>query len=403
MLTNCKSNKTEENATKVEQPVFNPDAITWNPDIASALAQAKASGKLLFVECYSPTCPICQSIEPYFSTKEVASKYNTDFISYKLDVGVAEQVKFLNDRNIWLPSFPQFLFFDGDGNLVHQEEPSASTESILKVAENAKSVDNKSGSYKARFEKGERDMDFLIKYGVYTRLIKDTLSNYKVADALYEIFPKNDIGTKNGYLAMQKTVSNIDNGFFKYWINHVPEADAFEKAAGHGEGQGKNTLGGIIQASIFSKEGKKYDTKKLNLIKGYMTKVGAGEYTNTYLWEYETLANIREGNPNAALNIGKNMAKAFSNNGPSLVYIVKVFNDNFPDKSYLSSANEWLKAALPQLKEINHLAEYYFELARTNLKNGDAAAAKSNLNEAIKNAKAAEMDLGKFETLQKQL
>lgn len=394
LLAGCKSQSKQEQA---EEAVIDKNAVTWIPDITEALAKAKATGKLLFVECYSPTCPICQSIEPYFSTPEVAERYNTDFVNYKLDVGVADQVKFLNDRNIWLPSFPQFLFFDGDGQLVHQGEVTAGTESILAVAEDAKTPEKRTGNYKTRFDKGDRDFDFLVKYGVYTRLIKDTVENRKVGDALFEVFPKNEINSETSWAATKKVVTSIDNGFFKHWINQMPRAAEFEKKAGHA-GQEIHSLGAIVQTSV-AKDAKTYSTQQLAQVKDYIRKVGGGEYADTYVWEYETLANLREGKPAAALAIGRNMAAKFATSGPSLVYITKIFNDNFPDNSYLPVAREWLGAAGPLVTEPNQKAEYHYELARVSLKGGDKATAAVNAREAQKLAGSAGTDLKKFNDL----
>lgn len=393
-LTGCNSESKQEQA---EEAVIDPNAVTWVPDITEALAKAKATGKLLFVECYSPTCPICQSIEPYFSTAEVAERYNADFVNYKLDVGVAEQVKFLNDKNIWLPSFPQFLFFDGDGKLVHQGEVTASTESILAVAADAKTPEKRTGNYKSRFEKGERDFDFLVKYGVYTRLIKDTVENRKVGDALFEVFPKNEINSETSWAATKKVITSVDNGFFRHWINQMPRAAEFEKKAGHA-GQELHSLGAIVQTSV-AKDGKTYGTRQLAQVKDYIRKVGGGEYADTYVWEFETLANLREGKPAAALAIGRNMAAKFSTNGPSLVYITKVFNDHFPDNSYLATATQWLATAGPLMTEPNQKAEYHYELARLNLKGGDKATAAVNAREALKLAETAGADLKRFNEL----
>jgi thioredoxin-related protein len=395
VLIGCKSGSNDENKATVETTVIDKNQVTWVPDITEALAKAKATGKLLFVECYSPTCPICQSIEPYFSTPEIAEKYNTDFVSYKLDVGNAEHVKFLNDRNIWLPSFPQFLFFDGDGKLVHQGEVTATTESILSVANDAVTPEKRTGNYKTRFEKGERDFDFLVKYAVYSRLVKDTLESQKAASALFDIFPKADLNTETSWAAMKKTVTSVDNGFFQHWINNQAAAKGYEKKAGHQESEVESVLGGIIQTSIL-KDGKTYSTSKINDMKGFIRKAGAADYADTFVWEYEVLANLREGKKDAALKVGQNMAKSFANSGASLVYITKVFNDKYPDNGYIASATEWLKAANPLVNEKNHLAEYNYEVARLSLKAGDRELAKRSAQDALNVAKSAGLDTKKF-------
>lgn len=397
LLLGC--NNSDQSTKTSQEVVVDKNAVTWVPDIKEALAKAKATNKLLFVECYSPSCPICQSIEPYFSTSEIAEKYNTDFVSYKLDVGVAEQVKFLNDRNIYLPSFPQFLFFDGDGNLVHQAEVQATTESILKVAADANSPEKRSSAYPARFEAGDRDFNFLVNYGVNTRLIKDTVANHKVADALFEYMTaQNLVNSPDSWTVTKKVVTSIDNGFFKHWINNIPRAAELEVKGGH-PGYEKDALGGIIQISIFGSGGSKFDLAKIKEVKGYMNKIGAGQYADTYLWEHELKANLKEGKKEEALKVGKRTAKEFATNGASLVYITKVFNDKFPDNSYISEANQWLKTAATTLNANNHIAEYNYELARLSQKSGDMAAAKKNAQAALGTAKTAGIDTKKFEEL----
>jgi hypothetical protein len=310
--------------------------------------------------------------------------------------------KFLDERGIRLPSFPHFLFFDGDGNLAHQGEVSPTVASINGVADDAKTPENRSSNYKKRFENGERSINFLVKYGVYTRLMTDTLNNHLVADALYEVFPKEEIGTEMSWAVTKKVVACIDNGFFKYWIDNIPKAAELEKKAGHG-GQEMNTLGGIVQSSLFSKEPRSYNSDKINLMRGYMKKIGAGEYADAYLWEYESLAKIREGKKEEALEIGKRTSQKFAQNGASQIFIAKVFTDNYPDKSYVPVALEWLKLAKPLLKENNHLAEYHFELARLNQKQDNAAEAKKNATEALRLAKLAKSDTKKFEVLLNEL
>jgi thiol-disulfide isomerase/thioredoxin len=378
---------------------FSQTKVNWEQDVNKALATAKATGKFLFVEVYLPTCPACQAVEPNFSHPEVAAKYNASFINYKMDVSNPNGPrKFLEDRGIRLPSYPQFLFFDGDGNLVHQGEVSPTVSSINGVADDALKPENRSSNFNARFANGERDMNFLVRYGVFTKMTGDTLNNHRVADVLFEGFPKDQLGSETSWAITKKVVSCVDNGFFKYWIANIPLAAEFEKKAGHA-GQEINSLGGIVQSSLFSNEPRGYTSEKLNLMRGYMLKVGAGEYADVYLWEYDSLAKIREGQKEEALEIGKRTSKKFEQNGASQIFITKVFTDNYPDNSYLPAALEWLKIAKPQLKENNHLAEYHYELARINLKQENAAQAKINAVEALKYAKLAKTDTKKFDAL----
>lgn len=376
------------------------NSVLWQADLNQAMTKAKAAGKLVFVEAYLPTCPACQAMEPNFSKKEVADKYNAGFINYKMDLSKPGARKFLDDKKIYVPSFPQFFFFDGDGKIVHQSEARPTLESVLDVANDALDKNNWSSNYKQRFESGDREFNFLVKYGVYTRVIMDTLQNHKVANELFQVFPKEDLGSNLSWLATKKVVTDIDNGFFKYWVEHIPQAAELEKNAGHA-GQEMGIFGGIVQNSIFTPRAKEYSTEKLTYLRECMNKIQAGQYADTYLWEFETIAKIREGKPDEALKIGEKMVQKFGQNGPSLIFIAKVFNDNFKDNTYINTANSWLNTAKPMLKENNHLAEYYYELARINKKEGKTDLTMKNATEALKYAKLAKIDLKKFEQFDK--
>lgn len=401
-IVGCESKSQSQETKQVSTAPIDKTQITWNPNIQEALLKAKEEGKLLFVECYSPTCPVCQSIEPFFKNAEIATVYNTNFVNFKLDVGNAEQVKFLNERNIFLPSFPLFLFFDGDGKIVHKGEVSPNVASIKKAATDAIDPTKQAIGYAKRLAAGENSLDFLIEYASFARVVRDTVTNLKVADALFASYPKENIGTEESWKITKKSITDIDNGFAKYWFANVAKAAAIETKEGHADNQ-NNILGGIVQSSLYSSRGLTYDSDKLQTIKGYMTKIGAGQYADGVTWEYEIRAFVREGKPANALAVGNKMYNKFASNGASVIYITKVLNDLYPDKAYVASARAWLTKIKPSLADPKFLADYYFESARLHQRNGNAAAAKTEAQLAQSNAVKAQLPLERFNEFMKTL
>lgn len=363
-LGSCKTDSQQSVAqAPVEKGPINEKEITWNPDFEKALAEAKSLNQLLFVEAYSPTCPVCQTIEPFFKEPAVAKTYNTNFVNYKLDVGNQDQVKHINARDIFLPSFPKFLFFDGDGKLVHSSDVVASVESLNSVAAKALDPDKRGSSFAKRFADGERSIDFLAEKAAFARVAKDTATAIKAAEALFEIFPKDQLNSKNSWRITKKCVVDLDNGFARHWFNNYGQAKNFEDEEGH-SGNQDNILGGIIQASLFSEKGRNFSTSKLDQVEGFMKTANAGQYAESFLWEFRVKANIRENKLAKAISIGNRMTEVYKDNGSASVYIVRVFNDLFPNNTYQSSARKWLNTALPKLTQDNQKAEYYYESAR---------------------------------------
>lgn len=397
----CKSNS-QETKSALPAKVINENEISWKANIDEALAEAKNRGELLFVECYSPTCPYCMALEPFFKEPEVAKKYNASFINYKLNVTEADQVKFLNDKKIWLPSFPMFLYFDGDGNLVHQASADPSIESVNGNAEAALNADTRASSYAKRFSGGERSVEFLANYASFTRVTQDTLAGIAAANALYEIYPKDKLGTEESWKLTKKAVSDLDNGFAKYWFTHASQAAAFEAKEGHADNQ-NNILGGILQSSLYSPRGQKYSIAQLNNVRSYMQLINAGQYADNTLWEYEVKAFIRENKLAQAMTVGNRTINAFKGNGSAHVYITRVFTDNFPDNSYLKAAKTWLVNALPTITQDNVRAEYYYEMARLNQKSGEITEAKQNAKTALELATKIASTSTKFNELVKSL
>jgi thioredoxin-related protein len=393
------SSCTSKSQQKSEKPaVVNTSAIAWNKSISDALAQAKAQNKMLFVECFTPTCPICMSMEPIFKKPEVIKKYNTDFINYKLDVGVAEQVKFLDANKIRLASFPQFLYFSPDGKLVHQADVIADPASFITAANNAQNTTTRADTYKARFDAGERGLDFLVNLAAFARLKTDTLSSWQAADEIYKIFPKDQLSSENSWKITKKCITDLDNGFAKHWFDNVKIASAFEAKDGHG-GNEFNILGQIIQTGLYGSKGKTFSSAKIQEVKRYMGLANAGQYADVATWELETRALIREGKTAQGLEVADKTFQKFLQNPLSLNYLVKVVNDIYPDQTHASMMEKWLKSIKAVAKDPAVQADYLYEAARFNLKMGDKIKAKDFATQGRTSAATAKADLSKFNDL----
>lgn len=395
---NSQSQESAQNVVSVSSEPINTQETTWQPTIEAAFLKAKAENKLVFVECYLPTCPVCISMEPFFKEPEVAVKYNTNFVNYKMDLSQPEAKPYLDAKGIFLPSFPTFLFFDADGNLVHKGDVETSVASFNKVADKALDADKRASSFAKRFADGERNVPFLIDYASYARVITDTAANLAAASALYEIYPKDKIGTEESWKITKKAVTDLDNGFAKYWFGNSTKAAEIEKKDGHA-GNEQNILGGIIQASLYSTRGKAYSSSKLQTVKKYMGLVGAAQYADGVTWEYEVKALIKEGKAPQAISVGNKMATIYATNGNAITYIAKVFNDVYPDKKYVDAAKMWLSQAKTTITEPQVLAEYHYQSARLHQRNGDKASALTDAKLAQANAVSAKVPLERFSAL----
>ena len=396
LILGCKSNSQELNKT-VDKDI-NSNQVSWKSNIHEAMAEAKSRNELLFVYCYSPTCSHCQAVSPFFDTAEIAVKYNSNFTSYRLNLLEETEIKFLEDHNLNLLNWPRLLFFDGDGNLVHEAGAEPNMASIIDAAEGALKPLERAESYAKRFKAGERSIEFLSKYASFTKVTMDTTKGIEVAEALFNIYPKDKLGSQESWDLTKACVSDIDNGFAQYWLGHINQAKSYESDAGASGSEG-NTFRGIIQSSLFGRNGQTYSYAKLSEIRGHVNAIGAGSFADNLLWEFEVKALIKENKLPQAMAIGNKMIQAFKGNGSAYVYITRVYTDNFSDNSYVIVGKKWLTEALPTISQDNVKAEYFYEMARLNQKSKEMAEAKKNAHAALELATKIEAKSTKFKDL----
>ena len=129
---------------------------------AEALQMAKASNKLLFVDCYTSWCGPCKMMATkVFTQKKVGDYFNKEFICIKVDMEKGEGPDL--HKRFTVRAYPTFLFIDGDGNEVNRIVGGSDADKFLKTVQDgvgAKSMKTMT----ARYEAGERDTAFLRKY-----------------------------------------------------------------------------------------------------------------------------------------------------------------------------------------------------------------------------------------------
>jgi thiol-disulfide isomerase/thioredoxin len=374
--------------------------IIWESTIEGAFAKAKASKKAVFIECFHPNCPVCMALEPTLKNAEVGKFYNQNFVNYKLNLSDTKQVKFLDDRKIRLTGFPLFLFFDADKKVIHHTDPNNTPEGLIAHGKDAMNPEVRSGDLLKKYEAGNREMNTLINLSYLLRLTLDTTRNIQVTNDLYALFPKEELSSHTSWFILKKCVMDVENGFAEHWFNNIPIAQQFETAEGHA-GNEQNALGMIIQSSLYSQRGLKYSLAQLQKVRNYMSLVGAGQYADGVLWQYEARALMREGRMPEAINLVQKISQTegFSKNGLALVYLVTYFNDNAPTAEYANAAQQWLQKGRLLLKENKDLAEYHYQKARLEQKNNALSIAKQEAEQAKKYAMLAKIDLKKFNDL----
>lgn len=143
-------------------PVMRADGIAFESlTLPEAQAKAAEEGKLVFVDCYTPTCGPCKYMARNIFPLDTCGAYmNPRFVSVMKDLEAEENRYIARDYNVRI--YPTFLLVRPDGSLYYRIEGGAvkQPEKFITRVENALRL----GDMNARYDKGERSVEFVSEY-----------------------------------------------------------------------------------------------------------------------------------------------------------------------------------------------------------------------------------------------
>lgn len=317
--------------------------LKWESSLAGAFRQAREQNKVLFVEFYSPGCPHCQRVAPFFREKAVTDLYNTAFVNYQLNVETEEAREFVKSTGLDVYGIPYFLFFRADSTLVHAREVSADLNSVLQPGKMVIGKTYTGENYARRFEAGERSENFLTHYAIFSRVKKDMLTNQKVIEALWANYPAEKRNSQTSWLILKKALIDSRNGFTDHWLGNVPQAIAYEAAPA--KANVENAFSRLLYGTLFSREAQAFSAAEWKALRDKFIPVLGEQQTLGLTWEKEVLAHLQEGNTAQALSTGEEAAKHFRNDTAGLSYLAGVFDTHCTEKACREAVIAWQKSA----------------------------------------------------------
>ncbi|MEM6394749.1 MAG: thioredoxin family protein [Bacteroidota bacterium] len=128
-----------------------------------ALEAAREQDKLIFVDAYASWCGPCKRMSAQvFPLKDVGDVYNTAFINMKLDMEKPEAMGFRQKHSV--SAYPTLFFVNADNEEVHKSVGGKSGPQLIQLASEALARMDDLDAYKAEYEGGERDPQFMYKY-----------------------------------------------------------------------------------------------------------------------------------------------------------------------------------------------------------------------------------------------
>lgn len=149
----------------------------------SILAKAKKENKLVFIDAYAVWCGPCKlMVKNIFPLKPVGDYYNANFVNAKIDMEKGEGIDLAKKYNVKV--FPTYLFINGDGEEVHRTIGYVEEKDFIQFAMDAGDPNKRLTALKQKFEKGEKNPEFLLNLANLT-IYNDTDFSNKVIERYF--------------------------------------------------------------------------------------------------------------------------------------------------------------------------------------------------------------------------
>lgn len=185
------------------------------------LAKAKKENKLVFMDAYTTWCGPCKWMAKNMFTKDVIADYfNANFINAKFDMEKGEGIEIA--KKFKVRCFPNLLFFDGDGNLVHRQGGAfQKEEDYITMAKTAQDPSKNYAAIENNYLQTKDKNPTLIAN--YIDAISRTCMPYEeVVDLYYRTIPENEISTRNSWNILYYHVNDANHKAFSYLIENLP-------------------------------------------------------------------------------------------------------------------------------------------------------------------------------------
>jgi thiol-disulfide isomerase/thioredoxin len=352
-----------------------------NAEWESVLDQAKAEGKIVFVDAYTTWCGPCKQMDKkVFSSKKVGTYFNDNFISVKMDMEKPQGLTMGNRYNVFV--YPTLLFIDGYGSLVHRVAGYQDVKALIEEGQLANDPSRSLAALDAKYAAGEKSPEFL---KTYLEAKSDAMDGSHAPIAAEYLATQEDWSTGENLSIIFNLTESADSDMFEYLAANKP---LFIKQYSESEVEDK------IQQLVFAKI-KNEDDLSMKEIEALFQKAypsRAAKMTSAYSMTYHRQKGDREGFANAAL---KHFKKYPTEDPYELNDIAWTFYEVIDDRKLLKGATKLSKKSIKMEKayfNMDTLAALYSKMGK------DAKAIKT-ASKAIALAKESGEDYSTTEEL----
>ncbi len=339
-------------------------------------AKAKKENKLIFVDAFTTWCGPCkQMAKNIFTNDTAADYYNANFINAKIDMEKGEGPEIAKLYNV--ACYPNLLFIDGNGNLVHRVAGSMSTSMFVDLGKTAKDDSRNFSYYVKNYESKKTDPTFVASY--VDALAGTCLEPDKELAQYFSLQNEKDLWSDANWNMINNYTSDLNSREFKFLVDNKTKLSAT-----HTEKAVNEKITHVAKSSLnMSMRAKPFDQAKYDGMKQQITALNIPDGKQIL---FESDLNLAKRNKNwkgfAELAVA-NVDTYYATNGDELNSVAWDFYENITDKDALLKAEAWAKQSVDLEATYPNLDTY----ASLLYKNGKKDEALATANKAIESAK----------------
>ncbi|MDO5977826.1 thioredoxin family protein [Flavivirga spongiicola] len=184
------------------------------------LKQSQKENKPIFVDAYTTWCGPCKVMDrEVFTDKEVATFFNENFISVKMDMEKGEGIQLKLDWDI--KAYPTLLYFNTKGKIIHRVVGAYGAAEFLNYSKMAVDESKMAINLQKRFDAGERSGVFMYDYLVSLRLGYHQELEAKVANNYLSALSNEDLLKKENWNIIKNFMKDPSTKAFQYLVNNI--------------------------------------------------------------------------------------------------------------------------------------------------------------------------------------
>lgn len=344
---------------------------------AEIKTKAKKENKLIFVDAFTTWCGPCKQMSNnVFTNDTVADYFNKNFVNAKIDMEKDEGIDLAKQYEV--KCYPNLLFIDGDGNVIHRVAGSMTAHEFIVFAEDTKKPQKCYSYYSKNYEANKNKSDFLRNY-IDAR--EGTCLDVDVLLKRYFDMQKNDdLLSKENWLMIKNYTNNIESREFKYIISNKVKFENLYKV-----NEVNEKLNDVCKSSLFNVLRKlPVDEKQYTELKSKVTSLNLpGTKQNLFDSDlyYHEVKNEWDAYAKLACY---NVDLYYSKDAGMLNNIAWSFYEHVSNMEYLYKAESWAKTAAELDDSYANLDTYASILFKTGKKEASLEVAKKAIVAAKK-------------------